>query len=492
MSAAEAEALTSPEPPILLLGRRRPTRLAAAVAPRSPRLGVMLPYTPLHRLLLRTVGGPVVCTSGNVSDEPICTDDEEARKKLGAIVDAILRHDRPIVRPLDDSVARVGQGGLTLVRRARGFAPRAVPIRASRSVLATGAHLKNTIAVSKAARVVVSQHLGDLGASEAFALHERTVEDLVRFFAVRPDVVACDLHPDYASTRSAERFAALWGAPLVRVQHHHAHVAAVIAEHGLEGRVLGLAWDGAGVGTDGTSWGGEALVVDDASFRRVAHLRRFSLPGGERASREPRRAALGLLWEMFGRAASVDGWDERALETLRSMLATGFGCVRASSIGRLFDAVAAIAGVRQRASYEGQAAMELEWAAAGASESEAYRFTLSDARPAVLDWEPAIHELLRDRARGLDPSRMAARFHEGLAVAALELAQRVGLPRVVLAGGCFQNLRLEQLVRERLSNRGYTVFTARRFPPNDGGLSLGQLFVASRAEEVADVPRDPG
>ncbi|WP_437972637.1 carbamoyltransferase HypF [Sorangium sp. So ce295] len=491
VSPAEADALRGPEAPIVLLRRLSPAAarvaLADAVAPGTPRLGALLPYTPLHRLVLELVGRPVVCTSGNLSDEPICTDTSDALERLGGIADLFLVHDRPIVRPLDDSVARFGPAGVELLRRARGFAPLPLPLRvAAPPILALGGHLKSTTALFFDGQVVVSQHLGDAHTADGAALIERTALDLARLFRVRPERIACDLHPDYAGSRIAEQLAAAFRAPLVRVQHHHAHVAACVAEHGLDGPVLGLAWDGAGYGLDGALWGGEALVVDGASFRRAAHLRSFPLPGGERAMREPRRSALGLLWELLGEGARdhARAWFREAeLGPLFSMLARGTGSPRTTSVGRLFDGVAALAGLRGAASFEGQAAMELECLAEAAGEQAGYPLPLragAPGMPAVLDFGPLIDAVLGDRRDGVPPGVIAARFHAALVDVAEALAAASGLGRVVLAGGCFQNALLAASIRERLAARGVEVFTPRLYPPGDGGLSLGQVLVAAR------------
>lgn len=484
LSPDEEQALASPAAPIVLVRRRAQGsgHVAAAVAPGNPRLGVLLPYTPLHRLLIAGVERPIVCTSGNLSEEPMCIDELEARERLAGIADRFLVHDRPIVRPIDDSVARVNRDGLQVLRRARGFAP--LPLRlsgmGSRSILATGAQLKSTVALSKGNEVVVSQHLGDLFSAEGVLLLERTVRDLTRFLEVKPELVACDLHPDYASTRLAEKLAIEWSVPLARVQHHHAHIAACMAEHGLSGPVLGLAWDGSGLGSDGTIWGGEALVVDGGSFQRVAHLRPFSLPGGESAMRDPSRAALGLLYEVFGRSAvEYVEMEERRVRTLLAMLDGVVSCPRTSSMGRLFDAVAALTGIRQRAGFEGQAAMELEFAAEGVADRTAYPMSLREGEPAIGDWEPLVRALLYDRARRLPPGVMSARFHNALVDLAEAIATRVGVARVVISGGCFQNARLLETIQGRLRARRFEVYTPRLYPPNDGGLSLGQLCVAA-------------
>jgi hydrogenase maturation protein HypF len=503
LTEEEAGALRSPASPILLVRRARDGSEAArpvapSIAPGNPRLGVMLPYTPLHRLLLEEVGRPLVCTSGNLSEEPMCTREEEAYERLGDIADLFLVHDRPIVRPVDDSVARVGPRGLEVVRRARGFAPIPLPLAGSTCVVAVGGQLKNTVALATGQQVIVSQHVGDLFSPEGALLCARTVDDLVTFFGASPDQVACDLHPDYASSRLAEELAARWRTPLVRVQHHHAHIAACVAEHALAGPVLGLAWDGSGLGTDGTVWGGEALVVDGAAFSRVAHIRPFSLPGGERAIREPRRSAAGLLYEVFGRemhehlspvrrrAGRRFGHSpETSDRLLTTMLARSVNTPRTTSIGRLFDAVAALTGVRTRATFEGQAAMELESAAEGVDTEIAYPFPLRDGLPAVADWEPLVHALLADVRAGVSADTVSARFHNALVDLADAIAARAGLARVVLSGGCFQNLRLAASIRQRLSARGFEVYTPALYPPNDGGISLGQAYVARMSQGAA-------
>jgi hydrogenase maturation protein HypF len=484
LDAEEEALLSSPAAPIVLVRRRRdaPLSIAAEVAPRNPYLGVMLPCTPLHSILLSAVQRPVVCTSGNLSEEPMCIDNAEAMERLGGIADVFLVHDRPIVRPLDDSVTRIGPTGPQVLRRARGYTPLPHPFLVGPTVLALGGQLKSTVTWAKDGQAVVSQHLGDLFSPEGVMLLERTVRDLGTFFDAAPEVVACDLHPDYASTRLAERLASEWCVPIERVQHHHAHVAACVAEHRLQGPVLGLAWDGAGFGTDDTLWGGEALVVDGMAFERIAHLRPFSLPGGERAIREPRRAALGLIFEVFGASAAemlTAMFTAAERSVLQGMLERGLQSPRTTSMGRLFDAVAALAGVRHRAGFEGQAAMELEFAADGVDDRTAYPLPLRDGHPALADWEPLLRAVLFDVEHGLGPAVISARFHNALVELADATAQRAGISQVVLSGGCFQNLRLANAIYHRLVGRGFKVFLAERFPTNDGGVSLGQAYVAA-------------
>ncbi len=463
----------------------------------------MLPYTPLHHLLLSHTARPLICTSGNLSEEPMAITTEDAIARLGAIADVILTHDRPIVRPVDDSVARVLDGTPQILRRARGYAP--LPIRLKcdlPTILAVGGHLKNTVALSLGASVVFSPHIGDLDTALSVEVHRRAIDDLVGFFDATPQAVACDLHPDYASTRCAEQLAAVWDVPLVPVQHHHAHVAACMAEHGLEGPVLGLAWDGTGYGTDRTVWGGEVLVCDGAEFRRLAHLRTFPLPGGDQATRQPRRSALGLLYEIFGSAAGDLAGQWFTAEELRMLLAA---CGRpklfpqTSSLGRLFDAVAALCGLHPRVTFEGQAAMALEFAA-DPEVRDAYPLplrqaasvdaSLRDAKsprhevtgqvvPAVMDWEPMIRTILADRMAGVPVAEIAARFHNALAVAAVEVARMAGCPQVALTGGCFQNALLTQRVRQQLVAAGFQVFVHQEVPPGDGGIALGQVLIAA-------------
>ncbi|HEX9082197.1 MAG TPA: carbamoyltransferase HypF, partial [Holophagaceae bacterium] len=483
VTEAEAALLGSAEAPILLLRRRPEAALASGLAPGNPRLGAFLPYTPLHRLLLEAAGRPLVCTSGNLSDEPMAFRDDEARDRLGTLADLFLTHDRPVVRPVDDSVLRMDVDGPTLLRRARGYAPLAVPLPGdSAPVLALGAHQKATVALRFEGRVVMSQHLGDLASAPGLDLLARTVEDLLAFFRVQPERLACDLHPDYASTRLAERLAAIWGTPLVRVQHHHAHGAACAAEHGLRGPVLALAWDGTGLGSDGTIWGGEALVVDGPTFRRIGHLRPFPLPGGEAAAKEPRRSALGLMAGTLGLASVPqplrEAFEAGAWEPLQTMLARDLNCPRTSSLGRLFDAVAALAGLRTVWGFEGQAAMALEFAAERSAPDGTYPWTYQEGEVRIADPTPMLESLLRDRAAGLGPERLARRFHASLADLALAWARHAGLREVVLAGGCFQNALLTALVAERLSSAGFRVHRHRRFPPNDGSIALGQAAVA--------------
>jgi len=460
--------------PIVLL-RRKPGSgtVAPEAAPGNPQLGAILPYAPLHHLLMRALGFPVIATSGNLSEEPIAKDNPEAQARLKGIADAFLMHDRPIARHADDSIVRASRGRQLVLRRARGFAP--LPLRTARElepVLALGAHLKNTVALGWQRQIVVSQHLGDLETAASLEAFRAAVKDLCRLYGFKPELAACDLHPDYASSRHAESM----GLPVVRVQHHHAHVAALMAEQDIAPPVLGVAWDGLGLGTDGTIWGGEFLVVDEKGFRRFAHLRTFPLPGGDAAIREPRRCALGLLHELGADLGRLEALFPEGWEAARALPKSALLSPRTSSAGRLFDGLASLVGLRQKNSFEGQAAMALEHGV-DAAELGAYPVALSAGTPIVADWEPLVRAALEDVDRGAAPGVVSARFHNGLARLILEVARRAGLERVALTGGVFQNAYLSEKAAGLLEEAGFRVFTHQRLPPNDGGISAGQAFV---------------
>jgi hydrogenase maturation protein HypF len=455
----------------------------------------MLPYTPLHHLLLAELGFPVVATSGNRSGEPIATDGAEAEHRLGDIADAFLDHDRPIVRPVDDSVARVFRGEPQVLRRARGYAPAPIPTgETSPGVLALGGHLKSAVALTQPDGIVLSQHIGDLDHPLSRDTHGAITDGLLRLNQGRPRILACDAHPDYATTVRAEEWSGREGLPLVRVPHHLAHVAAGMAEHGLAPPVLGVAWDGTGYGPDGTIWGGELIRVTRDGWQRAGHLRPFRLPGGAAAIREPWRAAIGLLYELFGpealamdHLAPVAGRSAAERRTLGRLLEQGTNAPVTTSAGRLFDGVAALLGLRQVADHEGQAACMVEWAADAGGEAPPYALTVGGPDPdtgaRVLDWGPALRDVLADGAAGVPVSVRAARFHQGLAVAVAEAVRALGDDTVLLTGGCFQNALLADRTVERLEADGRRVLWPRAVPPGDGGLALGQAFWAARMKE---------
>jgi hydrogenase maturation protein HypF len=484
VGALEAQVLASPEAPILLLSPRR-GRIAASVAPHSPTLGLMLPTTALHHLLLADLDFPIVATSGNVSDEPICTDEHEALARLGEIADLFLVHDRPIARPVDDSVARVVGGRLMLLRRARGYAP--FPIGSHTdlpSILAVGGHLKNTVAVSVGRDVFLSPHVGDLDTTAAFDSFQETVSTLLSLHDIHPDTIACDGHPDYRSTQFAEGA----GMRVVRVQHHYAHVLALMADQEIPPPVLGFAWDGSGYGFDGTVWGGESLLVNAQGFDRVARLRPFLLPGGDAAVRQPRRSALGLLHAILGTSAWDHAvWQRRAFfsagerRVLEGMLAGGINSPETSSVGRLFDGVAALVGLGGRCTFEGQAAMALEAALRGFFQDESYPFTLEPHEKTLeLNWEPMVRGIVEDVMRGEEPGRVSLRFHNTLAEMIVGVAEHFGEERIGLTGGCFQNRYLTERAVIRLRQAGFAPHWHERLPPGDGGIAVGQVLGAAR------------
>ncbi len=491
ISEAEARLMQSPETPIVLVRKRAgdSSGLAESIALGAGDFGLMLPSSPLHHLLLHDLGFPVVATSGNLSSEPICIDEHEALVRLAGIADAFLVHERPIVRHVDDSVARVVAGREQVLRRARGYAP--LPILVGKDlpiVLAAGPHLKNTVALGVGRQVFVSQHIGDLETPVAHEALLRVMWDFQRLYGVIPDRLGCDHHPEYLSTREAIRMGEATGREVVPVQHHHAHLAACLAENGLEPPVLGIIWDGTGLGTDGTIWGGEFLLADGSSFKRVAHLRPFRLPGGEQAIREPRRCALGMFHEMSGdglfefpERPPLCHFAEVEIRVLRQALRRKLQAPITSSMGRLFDAVASLLDLHQRVEFEGQAAMELEAVAAAVveEEDESYPFELLGEAPVVVDWEPLLLGLLRDRRQGVEPGRIAARFHRSLVEIGVAVARRVGIERVALSGGCFQSRLLTEGLVRRLREEGFRPFWHQRIPPNDGGVSLGQVMAAA-------------
>jgi hydrogenase maturation protein HypF len=472
----EAALLAGRDRPIVLARRRRDARVAEAVAPRSAELGVMLPYSPLHHLLLAGVGEPLVMTSGNVSDEPIAYEDDDALERLAPIADLVVTHDRPIQTRVDDSVLRVAGGRPLPLRRSRGAVPSllALPVPAARHVLACGAELKSTFCVARGKRAWVSHHIGDLKTAETLASFQEGVRHFERLFAVTPEVVAHDLHPDYLSTTYA---LARDGVEHVAVQHHHAHLAAVLAEHGEQGPAIGAIFDGTGLGTDGTIWGGEILIGDLRGFERTGHLWPVPLPGGDQAVREPWRMACAWL-NAAGDERPLPGIDPERWRAVARLTESGLAPVT-SSVGRLFDAVSALCGVRMRVTYEGQAAMELE-AACDPSERGAYEF---DVVMGVLDARPAILAARRDLTHGADVGIVASRFHHALAHATADDCARLagdrGLDTVVLGGGAFQNRRLLERTKARLESVGLRVLVPVRLPPNDGGVSFGQAAVAA-------------
>ncbi len=499
VSNLEEDLLLSPEAPIVLLKRDPHVEgiVSKLTAPGNPYLGALIPYTPLHRILLNELGFPIIATSGNLSNETLCTSETEAVSRLQNIADFFLVHDRPIVRHVDDSIVRVIAGREQILRRARGYASAPIPLKETlQPTLAVGGHLKNTVAVIKGRNAFISPHIGDLENSRTLDAFEKTVKSVGDLFDFQPEIIAHDYHPDYSSSKFAEQCKEY----RLTVQHHVAHVLSCTAENELNFPILGVAWDGSGYGLDGTLWGGEFFHITDESIRRVSCFKPFPLPGGDKAIHEPRRSALGLLFQHFGDAAFARpeikrAFSEQELAILQSMLTKKINCPITSSCGRIFDAVAALIGIRQICNFEGQAAMGLEFLINESLTQESYSFeciapdnqnstsSLQETSDndynlnleTILDWSPLLEALLNDIETGIEESRISLKFHNAMAKAILTIANQIGESQVVLSGGCFQNKVLTECAIEQLQQNGFKPYWHRRVPPNDGGLSLGQI-----------------
>lgn len=504
VSEIEQQLLLSFQSPIVLLeklrNRGQASDIAPSIAPGNPYLGVMLPYSPLHHILLRELDFPVVATSGNISDEPICTDERETLDRLGGIADVFLVHNRPIVRHMDDSIVRVMLDRELVLRSARGYAPTAISIGPdsldSESILASGGQLKNTVALKSGGQIFISQHIGDLETEQAFAAFQRSCADLPRLYEAHPDVIASDSHPNYLSTIFAQNSLEGDGDRRnVSVQHHYAHVLSCMVENRLRPPVLGICWDGTGLGVDGTIWGGEFLLVDDDSFQRVAHLRQFRLPGGEAAVKQPRRALMGLLYEMLGselferKYLSSDLFSDAEMRMLQQMLTTATNSPLTSSAGRLFDSVACLLGLRNRVDFEGQAAMDLEFAIEP-DIAGVYDLEIHGHAPIVIDWQPMVLQILDEQRDGRSAGQIAAKFHNTLVEMMLSIAHTTGEKNIVLSGGCFQNKYLTERTVQRLHEEGFAPHWHHRVPPNDGGIALGQIMAALRWLRSQRIPQE--
>jgi hydrogenase maturation protein HypF len=483
VSEAEQEALSSTRSPIVILRRGEQVTLPNAIAPGNRTLGVMLPYTPLHHLLFRDAPyDALVMTSGNLSEEPIVVSNDEAYQRLSQTADWFLTHNRAIYMRTDDSVVRVFEGRERVMRRSRGYAPQTLDLgREVPELLACGGELKNAFCLTKGRHAILSQHIGDLENYETLEFFEETLRNLKKLFRVVPRAVAHDLHPQYLSTKYALEKT---GLPAIGVQHHHAHIASCMAEHGLSGETIGVAFDGTGYGTDGAIWGGEFLVAGYRGFTRRAHLRYVPLAGGDAAVRENWRAALGYLADTFGADASIEGVAEERVRVVRRMIASGLNTVPTSSCGRLFDAVAALIGLRREVTFEGQAAIELEMIAQD-GEGGRYDFAIEGDGPWQIDFRPMIGEILRDAATA--PVK-AAKFHNTLSEAIVEMCRLIAsesaLRRVCLSGGTFQNMRLLGATTAALRRKGLEVYLHAQVPPNDGGIALGQAAIAAAADNI--------
>jgi hydrogenase maturation protein HypF len=498
LSAEDEHSLLHPRRPIVILPRRTGTGLAPGLAPGDNTLGVMLPYTPLHYLLfsdspeMESEWAALVMTSGNLSEEPIVVTNQEAMAQLGGVADWFLLHNRDIATRVDDSVVRTFEARERVLRRSRGFVPQAIDLGMEMDeVLAFGGELKNTFCLTKGRYAVLSQHIGDLENYETMQFFEETLANLKHIFKVVPGAVAYDLHPSYMSTRMAM---ASTIERKIGVQHHHAHIASCMAENHLRGRVLGVALDGTGFGTDGRIWGGEFLVADFAGFTRRAHLRNILLPGGDAAVRQPWRMALSYMRDTFGQQIPnalkcFQGIEERQVALVDSMLARRIQTVETSSCGRLFDAVAALLGLAPEVTFEGQAAIALE-AAAERGIDDRYDFEMEAGEPAILDFRPVIAAMVKDLSRGRRTGEISASFHNTLSAAIGELCGQIGasdaVHRVCLSGGTFQNLYLAGRTVVELRRRGFEVFLHAQVPANDGGLSLGQAVIANQRLRQGD------
>jgi hydrogenase maturation protein HypF len=431
---------------------------------------------------------PVVATSGNISDEPICTDEHEAIRKLSGIADLFLVHNRPIAHYVDDSVARIIMNRKQLLRAGRGYAPLSIELRKqTQPTLAAGGQLKNTVAISNGQEIFLSPYIGNLGSFETVSTFEKVIADFKTLYDFRPRFIVCDSHPDYYSTRYAEK----QNAPVLRVQHHYAHVLACMEEHKLEAPALGVSWDGTGYGPDGTVWGGEFLKITEHSFDRVGHFRYFPLPGGEKAIKEPRRTALGLLHEIFeGAVLDIDNLaplksiSPVEINILISMIQKKLNTPLTSSVGRLFDAVSSILGLCQYNTFEGKAAMKLEFVMDNLKTDENYDYTIINSENQIssytIDWAPTIKSILDDLNFKTPVKSISAKFHNTLVEIIISMARHVGEEKVVLTGGCFQNKYLLERAIDRLNSEGFSTYWPERIPPNDGGIALGQIVAASR------------
>lgn len=507
VSSLEEKCLLSPQSPIVLLRKNENAKnhISESAAINNPYLGVMLPYTPLHHILMKELGIPIVATSGNKSDEPICIDNNEALERLSGIADYFLVHNRPILRYVDDSIVAVNLDREIVYRRSRGYAPFPITITSTNSInppnsmnpmnsmnlFSVGAHLKNTIAYSKENQVYISQHIGDLDTPESYKSFITTSNDLKNIYNINPQEIICDFHPDYISTKFAENTE----LPVTKVQHHIAHIFSNMAENNIAEPLLGVSWDGTGYGLDNTIWGGEFFLVKNKKVTRVAHLRTFPLPGGEIAIKEINRTAIGILYEIFkekifelSSIENIFSGDSYSVNNFINILRKKINCPLTSSIGRLFDGVASILNIRQKVNYEGQAAIELEFLTNNIETDDFYEFNIFKdeiKQCFTIDWEPVIHQILSDNSNKISLNLMSAKFHNGLVKAILDIAERIGEKQVLMSGGCFQNRYLLRKTVNELQKKDFIVYFQKNIPPNDGGISLGQINFKLSGFEVS-------
>ncbi|MDJ0601433.1 MAG: carbamoyltransferase HypF [Crocosphaera sp.] len=476
----EEQLLTSPQAPIVLLKRKNHLHLSPEITPNNPYLGVMLPSTPLHHLLLHNLDFPIVATSGNLAGEPICIDEKEALNRLKNIADLFLVHNRPILRPVDDSVVRVMAERDMIIRRARGYAPFPITLNTHSltNILAVGGHLKNTIAILKNNQVFISQHIGDLSTAEALKSFNQVMESLKGLYDFEPEIIVCDAHPDYLSSQYAKG----QNLPIITVQHHYAHVLSCLANNNLNAPVLGVAWDGTGYGQDQTIWGGEFLLVRDNNYERIAHFRPFKLPGGDKAVKDPRRIALSILSEVLGDTNQIklpflETIESKELNLVKQMLSRNLNTPIISSVGRLFDGVAAMIGMCQNITFEGQGAMALEYAIDELKTEKTYPYQIKGINyPLIIDWQLIIEGIIEDNLQKISKQEIAAKFHNTLVEIIIDIAQKSHKKNIILTGGCFQNKYLTERAILRLRQEKFAPFWHHTVPPNDGGIALGQIM----------------
>lgn len=484
LSGIEEKILLSYQSPILIVKAKKDKDISKYCAPSNPYIGVMIPYTPLHHLIMSKIDFPVVCTSGNLTEEPIAYENEEAIERLKDIADYFLMNTRPIERYIDDSVVKIINEKPVILRRARGYAPLPFILKQKLpQILALGPYLKNTIAISKFNRIIISQHIGDLDNEKSFNAFKKVIDDFKKLFEFKPELIVCDAHPEYLSTKYGEEISKKEGIPLLKVFHHHAHIASCMLDNEIDDKVLGVSWDGTGYGMDGRIWGGEFLLCDYRDFERFATFREFKILGGDRAIKEPRRSAIGMLYEIF--KEDVFDMDFEPIKSLKEgekkiykiAHKRDIGIFKTTSAGRIFDAVSSILGIRQKITYEGQSAMMLEWLAEeykGNCDST-YDFEIKREKIYIIDWEPVIRGIIDDLKNKREKSFIAYKFHLTLAKIIKKIKDIAGDYKVLLSGGVFQNKILTEMVFRLMKNR--KIFIHSRIPPNDGGISAGQIMI---------------
>jgi hydrogenase maturation protein HypF len=476
----EERLLLSPEAPIVLLRKKvnlNQFKISEFIAPDNPYLGIMLPYTPLHHILMRFLKKPIVATSGNLSEEPICIDEYEALERLKGIADYFLVHNRPILRHSDDSIVRIIHNREFVIRRARGYAPLPYLLNDEdkKNLIAVGGHLKNTISLKKGKQVFISQHIGDLSTLESFKAFQRTISDFMNLYEVGEVKFVGDLHPEYLSTK----FLKEQKIEFKLVQHHLAHIAACKLENDVKGQALGVSWDGTGYGFDGKIWGSEFYLIDDESFEHLGQFRKFYLPSGEKAIKEPKRTLAGILYEIYGDDILnfhilKSKFDEIEFKLIVSQIEKKINSPECVSAGRLFDAVSSLIGITDYSNFEGQAAMKLEFAIENGI-NDFYEFEFHKKAIVIIDWEKIIKGILEDLEKGVSKNKIAAKFHNTLTEIIVEFARFTNQRKVLLSGGCFQNVYLLERTIERLKEENFQVYWHQRVPTNDGGISFGQI-----------------